>query len=153
MSFSIFNYLHGENLMAENTEETLGLSITIGLDTDDENRIWTEDYMLDPPDACLWLTVRNISGDPIRLNLPSQARGCFVILGDENRRLWTYPGHPPRIKTELRLDPGATYEERIEGPWGQVHIQPGVQYILAGWINGHPHLSASLRFSLALKES
>jgi hypothetical protein len=138
--------------MAEHTESKEGIAITVGLDTDNQNRIWAADFLLDPPPTKLWLTIKNIAEQALRFRIPSRARGCFVIMDNEKRRLWTYPGHTVRGGYDFPLEPGEIYEKRFDAHWNDVFIKPGVEYILAGWLNGHPHLSTSIRFSLSIKK-
>ena len=142
----------GERGMAENTVRKEGLDITVGLDTDGDNRIWATDFILDPPSSRIWLIIKNISNSAVPFRLPTKAKACFVIMDNEHRRIWTYPGHVAHVKTDFRLKPGEVFEKRMDAPWNDVFIKPGVDHILVGWLSRHPHLSASIRFSLALKK-
>ncbi|UCF56465.1 MAG: hypothetical protein JSW15_10355 [Deltaproteobacteria bacterium] len=137
--------------MAEHTELKEGIAITVGLDTDDKNRMWAEDFLLDPPPTKLWLTIKNIGDKVVEFRLPSRAKGCFVIVDNEKRRLWTHPDHAAHGANDFRLEPGEVYEKRMDAPWNRVFIKPEAEHILAGWLNGHPHLSTSVRFSLSIK--
>jgi hypothetical protein len=138
--------------MAEQTERKEGIEITVGLDTDEDSRIWSEDFSKDPPQTAFRFILKNLSDHEVRFTLPSRAKACFAVLDEDLRRLWTYPGRSERTKAELVLNPGDVYEKRIDAPWQEAFMKPGPEYTLEGWLNGHPHLRVSVKFTLAIRE-
>lgn len=139
--------------MAENTIVIEGIAVTVGLATDDKNRIYADDFLPEPPPSKLWIRIKNVSDKQIQLLLPRKAVACFIIMDQENKRLWSHPGHVAPKQMEFKLDPDEVYEEIMDAPWNEVFIKPESEYILAGWLNGFPHLRASITFSLTIKES
>jgi hypothetical protein len=138
--------------MAEQTETKEGLSITVGIDTDHENRILARDFLLDPPSTSLWLRLLNVSDTPLVFRLHHNATACFFIRDSKKRRLWTYPGHVARKKWNLSLAPDEVHEKKIDAPWERVFLKPDEEYLLAGWLSGHPHLSTTVRFHLRIED-